>query len=250
MQARGEKNAMKRSEINEIIAHAEEDFACIGFALPPFAFWSPADWRRARRGAEGMVATGLGWDVTDFGGGRFREKGILLFTIRNGLLATKSPGNRPYAEKIMIARRDQLTPMHRHATKIEDIILRSALTPGAKLAVELFSMEAHGAVDQQAKVTAHLDGRLREVDPGSILLLSPGESITLFPGTYHAFWGEGGDAAIGEVSSVNDDAADNFFAERVARFADIDENEAPRRLLATDYRSLAGARAEDAPGGP
>jgi D-lyxose ketol-isomerase len=241
---------MKRSEINEIIAHAEEDFARIGFALPPFAFWSLADWRRERSSAEGMVATGLGWDVTDFGGGRFPEKGLLLFTIRNGLLASRGAGNRPYAEKVMIARHDQLTPMHRHATKIEDIILRSALTLGARLAVELLSMKADGAVDREAKVTAHLDGRTREVDPGSILLLSPGESVTLFPGTYHAFWGEGGDTVIGEVSSVNDDASDNFFAEPVARFAEIDENEAPHRLLVTDYRSVAGARAADAPGGP
>jgi D-lyxose ketol-isomerase len=232
---------MKRSEINEIIAHAEEDFARIGFALPPFAFWSLADWRREWSGAEAMVATGLGWDVTDFGEGRFHEKGLLLFTIRNGLLASKAAGNRPYAEKVMIARRDQLTPMHRHATKIEDIILRSAQTPGARLAVKLFSMKADGAIDEKAKVAAHLDGRIREVDPGSILLLSPGESITLFPGTYHAFWGERGDTVIGEVSSVNDDTADNFFAEPVARFAEIDENEAPRRLTVTDYRSLAGA---------
>ena len=232
---------MKRSEINEIVGHGEADFARSGFALPPFAFWSPADWRRERRGAEAMVATGLGWDVTDFGSRRFVEKGLLLFTIRNGLLASKLAGNRPYAEKIMIARRDQLTPMHRHATKIEDIILRSALTPGAKLAVKLFSMKPEGAVDEETKVTAHLDGRTREVDAGSVLLLTPGESITLFPGTYHAFWGEGGDALIGEVSSVNDDASDNFFAEPVARFAEIDEDEAPRRLLATDYRSLSSA---------
>jgi D-lyxose ketol-isomerase len=90
-------------------------------------------------------------------------------------------------------------------------------------------------------VTAYLDGRAREVDPGTTVLLSPGESITLFPGTYHAFWGEGGDAAIGEVSSVNDDASDNFFSEPVARFTDIVEDQPPRRLLATDYRSLPSA---------
>ena len=232
---------MKRSEINEIIARAEADFARIGFALPPFAFWTPGDWRRERRGAEAMVATGLGWDVTDFGAGHFPEKGLLLFTIRNGLLASKAAGNRPYAEKIMIARRDQLTPMHRHATKVEDIILRAALTPGARLAIKLFAMKADSAVDEEARVIAHLDGRMREVDAGSVLLLSPGESITLFPGTYHAFWGEGGDTVIGEVSSVNDDATDNFFASPVARFAKVDEDEAPRRLLVTDYRSVAAA---------
>jgi D-lyxose ketol-isomerase len=141
----------------------------------------------------------------------------------------------------MIARRDQLTPMHRHASKVEDIILRSALSPGAKLAIKLFLMKPDGSLNHEATVTAYLDGRIREVDPGTIVLLSPGESITLFPGTFHAFWGEGGDAAIGEVSSVNDDATDNFFSEPVARFTDIDEDELARRLLATDYRSPVSA---------
>jgi D-lyxose ketol-isomerase len=228
---------MKRSEINAIIARAEADFHRIGFALPEFARWSPEDWRRRRAEAAAMIETGLGWDVTDFAEGRFDSKGLLLFTIRNGTLRGGT-GNRPYAEKIMISRHDQLAPLHRHATKIEDIINRAALSPGAVLAIELFAMEEDGSPARQTKVTAFLDGRSTEVDAGTVVRLEPGASITLFPGTYHAFWGEGGDVVIGEVSSVNDDHTDNYFAQPLSRFPTIQEDQPIHRLTVTDYRVL------------
>ena len=66
-------------------------------------------------------------------------------------------------------------------------------------------MRNDGSLDGEATVTAWLDGQTQEVAPGGVVLLQPGESVTLFPGTHHAFWGEGGDAALGEVSTVNDD---------------------------------------------
>lgn len=229
---------MKRSEINETIAQAEDDFNRVGFALPDFGSWSPDDWRaKPAASIASLIKTGLGWDVTDFAGGQFSKKGLLLFTVRNGT-PTGGPGVRPYAEKIMISRRDQLTPMHRHAAKVEDIINRSSLTSGARLAIRLFGMDEDGGLAHTGLLTAHLDGRTRELDPGSIVELCPGESITLFPGTYHAFWGEDGDVVVGEVSSVNDDAVDNFFAEPLNRFAAIEEDAAPRRLIMTDYADL------------
>jgi D-lyxose ketol-isomerase len=40
---------------------------------------------------------------------------------------------------------------------------------------------------------------------------------------------------VGEVSSVNDDASDNRFAEPIGRFPAIEEDEAPLYLLCTDY---------------
>lgn len=55
------------------------------------------------------------------------------------------------------------------------------------------------------------------------------------PGDWHAFWGEGGDVLIGEVSSVNDDETDNIFSEPIGRFSDVDEDEAPTHLLVSDY---------------
>lgn len=226
---------MKRSELNRIIAQAEDDFNRVGFALPDFGSWSPDDWRaRPASSIASLTRTGLGWDVTDFAEGQFPRKGLLLFTVRNGT-PMGGLGNRPYAEKIMISRHDQLTPMHRHAAKVEDIINRSSLTSGARLAVQLFGMDEGGGLARTSSLTAHLDGRTRELDPGSVVELRPGESITLLPGTYHAFWGEGGDVAVGEVSSVNDDAVDNFFAEPLSRFTAIEEDTVPYRLVVTDY---------------
>ena len=51
----------------------------------------------------------------------------------------------------------------------------------------------------------------------------------------HAFWGEGGDVLIGEVSTVNDDLTDNIFREPIGRFATIEADVAPTHLLVSDY---------------
>ena len=61
--------------------------------------------------------------------------------------------------------------------------------------------------------------------------------MTLLPGDWHAFWAEGGTVLIGEVSTVNDDETDNVFREPIGRFSDIEEDEAPLRLLVSDYRN-------------
>lgn len=225
---------MKRSEVNKAIAQAEVDFRKAGYALPSFAKWNLDEWQKWGEAAENLLAVGAGWDVTDFGEGRFREKGLLLFTVRNGLLGGGS-GYRPYAEKIMISRQDQVTPMHRHASKTEDIVNRAALSEGATLAIKLFASNENGAPSRTKRVTAYLDGIAREVEPGTVLELKPGDSITLFPGTFHAFWGQSGDVVAGEVSSVNDDATDNYFAEPLARFSAIEEDEPIYLPLTTDH---------------
>jgi D-lyxose ketol-isomerase len=75
------------------------------------------------------------------------------------------------------------------------------------------------------------------LQPGEVLQLAPGESVTLNPGDWHAFWGENGDVLIGEVSTVNDDVTDNVFREPIGRFADIEEDFAPKHLLVSDYDS-------------
>ena len=63
------------------------------------------------------------------------------------------------------------------------------------------------------------------------------EPMTLMPGDWHAFWGDSGDVLIGEVSTVNDDETDNIFREPIGRFANIDEDVAPKHLLVSDYRT-------------
>ena len=80
-----------------------------------------------------------------------------------------------------------------------------------------------------------VDGMIRTVSAGGHLKLAPGESVTLFPNNWHAFWGEGGDVLIGEVSTVNDDLTDNIFEKPIGRFSKIEEDEAPLHLLVSDY---------------
>ena len=70
-----------------------------------------------------------------------------------------------YAEKIMISRRDQLSPMHRHFLKAEDIINRG----GGKLVIELFAGAEDGTIDRAADVTVPVDGQLRTVQAGGRL---------------------------------------------------------------------------------
>lgn len=224
---------MKRSRVNELLRSGEAFIRSFGYALPPFAAWSPSEMR-ARRDVAGMIAErGLGWDVTDFGGGDFDRLGLFLFTTRNGQACDLKAGRGMlYAEKIMIARRDQMTPMHRHDLKAEDIVNRG----GATLALQLFTAAPDGAIDEALPVRVVADGLARTMKGGDILTLSPGESVTLMPRVdWHAFWGEGGDVLIGEVSTVNDDQGDNVFRDPVGRFAEIEEDDEPRRLLVSDY---------------
>ncbi|MCO6386644.1 D-lyxose/D-mannose family sugar isomerase [Aliihoeflea sp. 40Bstr573] len=222
---------MKRSEINDIMRDADEMMRRFGFALPPFARWTPDEFR-ARGDAHALVGARLGWDITDYGAGRFDEMGLFLFTLRNGRLADlKRGGGMCYAEKLLISRKDQLSPMHTHALKAEDIINRG----GATLTVELFGSDENGDFDATRGVTVACDGIARAVPAGGKLQLAPGESVTLMPGDWHAFWGEGGDVLIGEVSTVNDDLTDNIFRDPIGRFATIEEDEPPLHLLVSDY---------------
>ncbi|HEX5691680.1 MAG TPA: D-lyxose/D-mannose family sugar isomerase, partial [Roseiflexaceae bacterium] len=59
--------------------------------------------------------------------------------------------------------------------------------------------------------------------------------ITLQPYCYHEFWGADSRVLVGEVSTVNDDSADNRFYAPVGRFPAIEEDEPPYYLLVNDY---------------
>ena len=226
---------MLRSEINGIMRDADAFIGSFGFLLPPFAYWSPGDFRNRRREASDIVEGRLGWDITDYGLGQFARTGVFLFTVRNGRLADLKEGRGMlYAEKIMISRRDQICPMHRHNLKAEDIINRG----GAKLVIELFMSDGGGRIDPEAQVEVPSDGIRKRLPAGGRLALSPGESVTLLPGVWHAFWGEEGDVLVGEVSTVNDDLTDNVFRDAIGRFPDVEEDEPPLHLLVSDYDRL------------
>ena len=224
---------MQRSEINEIIRQSDAFIRSFGYVMPPFAYWSPEEMKkRTADDAAANRAARLGWDITDYGQGKFADLGLFLFTVRNGHAEDlKRGGGMVYAEKIMISRQNQISPMHRHVVKAEDIINRG----GGALVLELFNSLPDGSVDEETDVTVATDGRTRTLKAGGHLKLNPGESVTLLPGCWHAFWGEGGDVLIGEVSTVNDDLTDNIFRDPIGRFSTVEENEQPLHLLVSDY---------------
>jgi D-lyxose ketol-isomerase len=223
---------MRRSRINQIIAEGADMIARHGFVLPPFAWWTPDEMAARAAEARHVIDARCGWDVTDYGAGDWDRMGLFLFTLRNGLLADLNAGRGMcYAEKLLISRRDQLSPMHTHVVKAEDIINRG----GATLVVELYGSDDDGRLAEDRGGRVWCDGIARDYAPGERLMLRPGESVTLRPGDWHAFWGEGGDVLIGEVSTVNDDETDNVFREPIGRFSQIEEDVPATHLLVSDY---------------
>ena len=148
---------MKRSEINANIRKAKELFASLNFLLPKWAFWSPVDWEKAGLQAYEIKECMLGWDITDFSSGDFAKVGLTLFTIRNGNLADPMNEKR-YGEKIMLVQPMQITPMHFHFSKMEDIINRG----GGKLVIELYNSMPDELLDERSDVAVRSREGLRE----------------------------------------------------------------------------------------
>ncbi len=223
---------MKRSEINQFIKEAEQFFQKHQWHLPRWCGWNLQQWREHHEACEDLFSGRLGWDLTDFGKGDYLRFGLLLVTLRNG--RPDSQG-KCYAEKIMMVREAQETPLHFHWSKQEDIINRG----GGKLVFELFlSTDTEGLADYP--FTLARDGVSIPVEPGAPVVLDPGESLTIDQRVYHRFYALPGHGPVlcGEVSSVNDDDRDNRFYEQIDRFPDIYEDEAPYRLLVSDYASI------------
>lgn len=223
---------MKRSEVNRYIAEAGAFFAENSFVLPPFADWTPEEWRRKGAEADELRTQRLGWDVTDFASGNFGNVGLTVFTLRNGLSPNRKP-EKVYAEKIMFVRDGQITPFHYHASKMEDIINRGGKGKGS-LVVKLYNSTEDGKL-ADTPVRVSCDGIRYELEPGSTVTLGPGESVTLPPLLYHMFHAVDGNALIGEVSSLNDDDTDNYFLDKLPRYPALVEDELPIRLLCTEY---------------
>jgi len=227
---------MKRSEINQIMQEGlhflEKENK---FYLPPFAKWSPNDWKLKGEESAEIIKQQLGWDITDFGSGDFNKVGLFLFTIRNGSLEDlKNPFGKTYAEKAMIVLEEQITPIHFHYQKMEDIINRG----GGDLVIQLWNSFPDDELDKVNDVLLSVDGVKVKIKAGGTLTLTPGESVCLPQRNYHKFWGKKGKGNIfvGEVSRVNDDYVDNHFYEKVGRFAEIEEDTEPLHLLYGDYK--------------
>ncbi len=189
---------MKRSEINAIYEEAKACFETHGWALPPVPRW----------------------DITDFGLGKFADYGLVLINLAE---------EQEYCEKLMYARPGQRTPAHTHAKKKEDIICRH----GA-LALQLWKHHPDKA-DAEERFDLQVNGAARSHAGGDVLVLKAGERITLTPGIYHAFWPQSEACIIGEVSTANDDANDNFFVDSaIGRFPGIEEDEPARIRLISE----------------
>ena len=104
---------MKRSEVNNILQEACEFLNAMKFLLPPWAYFRPARWKKIMDDPEEskayaeIIDNRLGWDLTDFGSRDYSSIGLLLFTLRNG--NPGDPEGKPYAEKILISKENQVT---------------------------------------------------------------------------------------------------------------------------------------------
>jgi len=224
---------MRRSEINRLMREADALLEAHRFVPPPWARWSVDEWRSRPEPARYGARHQMGWDVTDFGAGRFFERGLLLLCLRNGI--SGDAHDRPYAEKVMIVREGQETPFHFHKVKVEDIIVRG----GGNLLVELVNIDTAGSpLDTPVRVVT--DGTERTVAAREPIRLTPGESITLPRRLMHRFYGEPGSGVVlaGEVSLVNNDLTDNFFLDPFGRFSEIVEDELPLYPLWSELEGL------------
>jgi D-lyxose ketol-isomerase len=223
---------MKRSEINALIDDAISLLNRHQIMLPAFAYWTPAEWDKKGSECDEIRHCKLGWDITDFGSGAFDEIGLVVFTVRNGHHQLVPYTGKSYAEKILIVRENQHTPLHHHLRKSEDIICRC----GGNLLCQVYNRTSSGEL-ADTEVQVSLDGVRHRVEAGHKFVLKPGASITLTPLLYHQFWAEEGTGTsiVGEVSTVNDDDTDNVFFSNVGRFPSIEEDAPRTHKLCTEY---------------
>lgn len=179
---------MKRSEINRAQADAETFFKISGWALPP----EPK------------------WDITDFGLGDFASYGLVLVNLAE---------EAEYCEKIMYAKKLQVTPAHYHKKKKEDIICRRGT-----LVITLWLTDPATLLNNEP-VEIKINGTFQKVEQGKKIELNSGERITIPPYLWHAFHAGSDECMIGEVSTANDDVNDNFFSNPdVGRFSEVIED--------------------------
>ena len=224
---------MKRSEINAALRQMEAMIAEYRISLPDFCHFTPQEWQSKGHDYDEVRDNMLGWDITDYGLGKFNEVGFSLITLRNGNYRMSSVYPKTYAEKLLYLNEGQYAPMHFHWAKMEDIINRA----GGAVLIRVYNSNEDESINRESPVTIHVDGRTSVVPAGTQVRLTPGQSITITPLLYHDFTVEpgGGPVLLGEVSQCNDDNTDNRFEPPMGRFPTIEEDEPPYRLLCNEY---------------
>ncbi len=211
---------MKRSEINKAIVNAKKMMEEYLWVLPQWGYWSKAEYLEQPITSKYLKEHQMGWDVTDFGKGLFKQQGITLFCIRNGIQGNSQ--DKPYAEKLLFMQEGQEIPFHSHKVKLEDIINRG----GGELVIEFLEVDSN-QIELNSKIDVLVDGEIVSVAPREPLILKRGQSVTVERNIYHKFYSAEGSGMVmaGEVSQVNDDNKDNYFLESVGRFTEIEEDE-------------------------
>ena len=224
---------MKRSEINKALRELENMCISYRFSLPPFCGFTPEDWAAKGHEYDEIRDNMLGWDITDYGLGDFDKCGLSLITLRNGNQKNPEKYQKVYAEKLLYLKEGQYSPNHFHWFKTEDIINRG----GGNVLIKVYNSLPDESIDYEGDVEVVTDGHAYKVPAGSVIKLTPGESIFIRQGLYHDFNVEEGTGSVllGEVSRCNDDNSDNRFEPPVGRFPEIEEDEAPYRLLCNEY---------------
>ena len=224
---------MKRSQINKALRELEAMCVKEHCYLPPFCHFTPEEWLEKGHEYDEVRDCMLGWDITDFGSGDFDKIGFSLITIRNGNRKMADKYSKVYAEKLLYLKEGQSAANHFHWFKTEDIINRG----GGNALIRVYNSLPNEEIDYISDVTIHSDGRTYTVPAGTQIRLTPGESIFIYQGLYHDFNVEPGTGPVllGEVSQCNDDNTDNRFNPPAGRFPEIEEDEAPYRLLCNEY---------------
>jgi D-lyxose ketol-isomerase len=190
---------MKRSEINRAFGEARESFARHHWALPP----------RAR------------WDITDFGRGDFARFGLTLVTL------TAEP---EYGERLMFARRGQMTPCHSHYRKKEDLICRVG-----ELSLRLWPTKPEADAAEAPVLEVAVDGESCRVTAGLMMVLGAGSRATIPAGVWHEFFPTSDECILSEVSTAGDDGQDVVFLDAtVGRHPCIEEDAAAEVKLVSE----------------
>ncbi len=86
---------MKRSDVNRIMREADKFIRSFGYIMPPFAYWSPSEFKARKDEAQAIIdaQSGLGHHRLRARQVR-RRPGLFLFTVRNGNNADLSQGPR------------------------------------------------------------------------------------------------------------------------------------------------------------
>ena len=222
---------MLRSEINAAIERAKSVLRVNGFHLPPFAFWTPEEWRRKGEECDEIRACKLGWDVTDFASGDFAAcRPRRVHDSQRRRCAALSPHR-------LLRKGDDRRRGPAHADALScDQAGRHHLPRRRRPDLPGLQPRRRRPPRRQRGQRVARRGRAARAG-GASLRCSSRRIDPLTPALYHEFYAEPGTgtAIVGEVSSVNDDASDNLFLDAPARFPAIVEDEPPTHLLCNEY---------------